>query len=210
MCKARPAGQARRGFPPGSIKRILNPQEYAMKNVLVITGSPRNNGNSASLARAFIEGAEAAGGKTMLFEAGKMNISGCAACNTCFSRGTACSYQDDFNALAPMLENADMIVFCTPLYWFTFPAQLKAAIDKFYSFYAAKKKLKIKEAVLIVCGGTEDTKDFEGIIKTYQLIVKHQGWKSREILIIPKVNEIGDIKNTGGLEAARNIGLSIL
>jgi multimeric flavodoxin WrbA len=46
----------------------------------------------------------------------------------------ACSRDDDFNGLAPNLENADTIVFCTPLYWFTFPAKIKIVIDKLYSF----------------------------------------------------------------------------
>ena len=180
-----------------------------MKNVLVITGSPRKDGNSDLLAKAFIEGAKEAGNEVALFEAGKMKINGCVACDTCFTKGSACSFSDDFNQLAPKLENADIVVLCTPLYWFTFPAQLKAAIDKMYSFAFAKKKLKIKEAILMVCAETDDPNDFEGIVTAYNLILNYQGWANREILTIPKVNKIGDIKNTNALETAKNSGLSI-
>jgi multimeric flavodoxin WrbA len=181
-----------------------------MKNILIITGSPRKNGNSTLLANAFIEGAKVNEHKIMLFEAGRKKIKGCVACNTCFSKGNACSFNDDFNEIVPMIENADIIVFCTPLYWFTFPTQLKSVIDKMYSFIIGKKKLKIKESILMVCAETDDKKDFDGIIRTYELITNYQGWKNNIILTIPNVNEIGEIKNTDGLEKAKKIGLNIL
>ncbi|MDR1148372.1 MAG: flavodoxin family protein [Spirochaetaceae bacterium] len=181
-----------------------------MKNILVITGSPRKNGNSTLMANAFIEGAKMAGNETMLFEAGKMKINGCIACDTCFTKGMACSFNDDFNKLVPMLENADIIVFCTPLYWFTFPAQLKSVIDKLYSFNRGKKELKIRESILMVCAETNDINDFKGIIKTYKLILNYKGWKNREILTIPNVNKIGEIQETDALKKANNIGLEII
>jgi multimeric flavodoxin WrbA len=181
-----------------------------MKKILVITGSPRKNGNSTLLANAFIEGAETAGNEVMLFEAGNAEIKGCTACNTCFTKGTACSFEDDFNRkLVPMLENADMIVFSTPLYWATFSAQLKLAIDKLCAFDFGKKELKIKEAILMVCGATSDMADFKGIIETYEIILKYESWENRGILIVPNVNEIGDIKSTDWLEKAKNMGLGI-
>jgi multimeric flavodoxin WrbA len=52
----------------------------------------------------------------MLFQAGRKRILGCIACQTCFSKGTDCSFKDDFNEVAPMFESADIIVFCTPIY----------------------------------------------------------------------------------------------
>ncbi|MCL2792466.1 MAG: flavodoxin family protein [Spirochaetaceae bacterium] len=180
-----------------------------MKNILILTGSPRKDGNTDLLANAFIEGAKKAGNKTMLFDAGKAKIKGCVACNTCFSTGKACSVSDDFNKLAPLIEEAEIIVFCTPLYWFTFSAQLKSAIDKMYSFSFAQKKLKIKEAILMVCAETDDKKDFEGVIKSYKLILNYKGWTSKKIVTVPHVNNVGDIKNTNALELAKKLGSSI-
>ena len=180
-----------------------------MKNILVITGSPRKDGNTDLLANAFIEGAKKAGNNTMLFDAGKAKIKGCTACNTCFKNGHACSANDDFNKLAPLLETADIIVFCTPLYWFSFSAQLKAAIDKMYSFSFAQKKLKVTETILMICAETEDKKDFEGIIKSYKLILNYQKWTNRKIVTVPHVNNVGDIKNTNALKAAKKLGASI-
>ena len=106
-----------------------------MKNILILTGSPRVGGNSDLMADAFQKGAESAGHKVIRYEAGRNAILPCRACESCFSNGKACVWDDRFsNELAPLIEEADVIVLATPLYWFTFPAQLKAAIDKMYSF----------------------------------------------------------------------------
>jgi multimeric flavodoxin WrbA len=180
------------------------------KNILILTGSPRKGGNSNLLADAFIAGARQSGHTTVKYRAAEKNIKGCKACKTCFSKGIACSFPDDFNELAPLLEQADMVVFATPLYWFSFPTQLKAAIDKLYSFLIGKRTLKIKECVLLVCGVAEDEAEYEGIVKSYELIANYQQWMNRGIIIVPGVNEKGDILKMDGLKRAERLGKSIL
>jgi multimeric flavodoxin WrbA len=177
-----------------------------MKNILVITGSSRKNGNSELMAKAFIEGAKESGHNVSLFEAGKKNLLTCIGCRTCFSKGQACSFSDDFNEIVPFLENADVIVSCTPLYWFTFSSKIKMVIDKLYSFIIGKRELKIKEAVLMVCANTQDTRNFDGIIKTFELILRHEKWENAGILTVPNVNKVGDIKSTDGLKKAEEMG----
>jgi len=75
------------------------------RNILVLTGSPRKGGNSDLLADAFIKGAKAAGNRVDKYETGLKRIVGCKACDRCYSQGEACVFGDDFNALAPLLEN---------------------------------------------------------------------------------------------------------
>ena len=101
------------------------------KNILVLTGSPRNGGNTDQLADAFIAGAQWAGHTVTKYATADKNIKGCMDCKACFANGGVCVIPDDFPTLAPLMEQADMVVFATPLYWFSFPAQLKAAIDRF-------------------------------------------------------------------------------
>jgi multimeric flavodoxin WrbA len=176
---------------------------------VVVTGSPRKGGNSDLMAQAFAEGARQAGHSVVLFEAARRKLSCCTACNRCFHNGQACAASDAFNELASVLETADTIVFCTPLYWFTFPASLKIVIDKLYAFIVGERPLHIKEAVLMVCAETDDRSDFEAIIKTYELILDYQQWKNAGILTVPKVRDAGDIEKTDGLDRARAMGLRI-
>ena len=110
---------------------IAGQEDGAMsKQILILTGSPRPNGNSFLLAEAFKKGAEEAGHTVHRFDTAHVEIDGCRACNQCYQHGKACVFDDDFNLLAPHLEKADVLVLATPLYWFSFPAQLKAALDK--------------------------------------------------------------------------------
>ena len=60
------------------------------KNVLILLGSPRKEGNSHLLAKAFAEGAESAGHTVTYFDAGKGGIAGCMACGGCWKTGAPC------------------------------------------------------------------------------------------------------------------------
>lgn len=180
------------------------------KNILVLTGSSRKGGNSDKLADAFIAGAQQAGHTTVKFTTANRRINGCIDCQTCFSKGTACSVPDDFSELAPLLEQADMVVFATPMYWFSFPAQLKAAIDKFYSFLISKRTLKIKECALLVTGGLEDETKFDGIVTSYKIIAEFQNWRDSGVIIVPGLHDKDDILKTEGLKRAEALGKNIL
>lgn len=179
------------------------------KNILVLTGSARVGGNSDLLADAFIKGATEVGHEVVKCEVGKKNIKGCIACNTCFSKGTPCSFHDDFNDIAPYIEKADMIVFATPLYWYTFPSQLKSAIDKMYSFIIGEKKLNVKESMLLVCAEENNESAFDGIISTYKSILSYQKWTDRGQLVVPGVLNKGDVSSTNYLVRAENMGSNI-
>ncbi|MDO5558341.1 MAG: flavodoxin family protein [Oscillospiraceae bacterium] len=177
------------------------------KKILIITGSPRVDSNSDLLADSFAEGASIAGNEVKIFPAGRSRISGCAACNTCFSKSTACSYNDDFNKAAALLQWADALIIVSPMYWFTFTTQIKAVLDKMYSFIVAGKPLNIKECFLIACGETTDRSEFDGMILTYKNIAKYLKWTDRGQLIVPGVKKCSEVKNTSALIDAQNLGM---
>lgn len=179
------------------------------KNILVLIGSARVGGNTHLLADAFIKGATKAGHEVVRYEVGRKNIKGCIGCDTCYSKGTPCTFDDDFNDIAPKIEKADVIVFATPLYWFNFPSKLKGVIDKMYSFIIGGKKINVKESVLLVCGEDTDESAFDGIISTYTKINAYQQWTDIGTLIVPGVLNKGDILSTNYLARAEEIGSNI-
>ena len=180
------------------------------KNILVLTGSPRKGGNSDKLADAFIAGARQVGHTIVKYTTADKSIKGCIDCQTCFKKGTACSIPDDFEDLASLLEQADMVVFATPMYWFSFPAKLKSAIDKFYSFLISQKPLKIKECALLVTGGVQDETKFEGIVKSYQLIAEFMNWKDSGVIIVGGLHDKAEILKTDGLTRAEKLGKELI
>jgi len=181
------------------------------KNVLIITGSPRKNGNSDILADSFIKGAEEAGHTVTRFDAGRKKINGCIACNKCFTKGTACAIKDDFNEAAPFIEAADVIVFSTPLYFYSFTSQIKALIDKLYSFYTGNRSINNKESILLSCGETTIVSDFEGLQRTYDLLVGLHEWTDLGQIIAPEINTKGEMNTKGQayLKQAAELGRSI-
>lgn len=179
------------------------------KNILVLTGSPRKGGNSDTLADAFIKGALEKGHAVTKVATAFKNILGCRACNACYSNGNACIFKDDFNEVAPHLENADTIVLATPLYWYTFPSSLKAVLDKMYALIVGKRPSNIKESFLLVCGEDHDPHIFDGIIKSYQLIAANRQWKETGIIAVTGVRDPGDILQTDAVKKTEEMGRNL-
>jgi multimeric flavodoxin WrbA len=170
------------------------------KKIVIITGSPRKNGNSFALVEAFTKEVQRNGHSITRYDAADMTIKGCTACEACFKTGKACSFDDDFNKIAPAIEEADAIVFATPLYWFTFPAKMKAVIDKFYAFLLGERGIGNKYCALIACCGDNDLPIFDGIRFSYKQTIDLLQWKSVGEVLVPSVGAPGDILKTDGIE----------
>ena len=172
------------------------------KKIVVITGSPRKNGNSFAMTKAFIEAAEAKGHIVTRFDAATRKIDGCHACETCFSTGQACSFDDDFNIIAPDILEADAIVFTTPVYWYSIPAQIKGVIDRIFSLVIGGKDIAGKECALITCCEEEDMSVMDGVRVPIERMAALNKWKMVGEVLIPGVLNPGDIEKTDGCKKA--------
>lgn len=175
------------------------------KKVVVITGSPRKNGNSAAMAEAFIKAAEEKGHTVTRFDAAMMNVGGCHACETCFKSGKACSFDDDFNTIAPHILEAGDIVFAMPVYWYSIPGQIKNVIDKIYSFCVAGKDVAGKGCGLIVCCEEEDMTVLDGVRMPLERSAALLKWHMIGEVLIPGVLNTGDIEKTDGCRQAAEL-----
>ncbi len=179
------------------------------KEILVLSGSPRKGGNTDSLVAAFRKGAEAAGHSVTVRSVGNNQVRGCIACDTCWSKGVPCSVVDGFNDLAPDLERADVLVFATPIYFFGITAQLKAALDKLYSYLRAPTPLRIGAAALICAAGDTGDSNFAGAVETYKNAIAYLKWRDAGILLVPGVYAKGDVEGSPYLAKAEAGGQGI-
>lgn len=183
------------------------------KNILIITGSPRKGGNSAQLAEAFAQGARDAGNEVEIFSTADNPVLPCRACECCWTKGTACVYDDGFKTLAPALEKADVVVFATPVYWFTFSAEIKAAIDKLYAFMTepGAGKLHVSKSYLIFSAeATNENGYFDGIIASYKQICGYLEWEIGDILIADGLGAKDAIQTRPELlEKAKELGKNV-
>ncbi len=144
------------------------------RNILILKGSPREKGNSAVLADRLAAGARQAGACVESIYLHSLDIRPCDACDLC-SAG-ACIIEDDMQALFPKLESADGILFASPVYWFTFSAQLKLCIDRWYGFQGHRwKEVSHKQFGIILTYGDTDLETSGGInaIHTFESIVRY-------------------------------------
>lgn len=175
------------------------------KKIVVITGSPRRGGNSFAMTESYISAAEAEGCEVKRFDAAFMNLGGCHACETCFSTGRACSFDDDFNTIAPYIEEAEGVVFTLPVYWYSIPAQIKCVIDKLYSFCVAGRDIAGKKCALIACCEEDDMTVLDGVRVPYERSVALLKWKSVGEVLVPGVLNRGDIQKTDGCARAAEL-----
>ena len=172
------------------------------KKIVVITGSPRKHGNSFAMTEAFIKAAEAKGHIVTRFDAAMKNVGGCHACETCFKTGKACSFDDDFNSIAPVILEADAVVFATPVYWYSIPAQIKGVIDKLFSFCVAGKDIEGKECALITCCEENDLSVMDGVRIPVERSAALLKCNMVGEVLIPGVLNAGDIEKTDGCKQA--------
>lgn len=172
------------------------------KKIVVITGSPRKNGNSFAMTDAFIKAAEAKGHIVTRFDAAMKNVGGCHACETCFKTEKACSFDDDFNTIAPAILEADAVVFTMPVYWYSIPAQIKGVIDKMFSFVVAGKDIAGKQCALITCCEEDDMSVMDGVRIPIERSAALLKWNMVGEVLVPGVLNAGDIEKTDGCKQA--------
>lgn len=166
--------------------------------IVVITGSLRKGSNSVAMAEAFAAAARDKGLEVTTIDAARLDIGPCHACNSCYSAGRACTFDDDFNSVAEALVEADGIVLACPVYWYTFPARVKALIDKLYALYVGGHRFTGKRCALLSCCADSGMDTFDSINIAFDKSFELMGAQIVGKVEIPGVQEPGDIHKTDG------------
>ena len=106
------------------------------KKVVFILGSPRKKGNTNVLAREAMRALAEAGIESVEIDAPRLDFKypGCISCYKCQqSKEYGCHIRDELGQAVSRLADHDAIVLATPLYWFSYPAQVKMFIDRMFS-----------------------------------------------------------------------------
>ena len=145
------------------------------KYVLVFKGSPREHGNSSSLAEQAAAGAKAAGALVESFALHQLDIRPCDACDVCQETGV-CVLKDDMQKLYPKLRQADAILIASPVYWFSMSAQTKLFIDRWYGMESPQgNALKGKQFGILLTYGDTDPYSSGAVnaIRTFQDMLRY-------------------------------------
>ncbi|MGM9549837.1 MAG: flavodoxin family protein [Faecousia sp.] len=178
-----------------------------MRKVLIISSSPRKGGNSETLAASFAKGAAEAGNHVETIYLREKQYGFCKGCLACLKLGH-CVIKDDAVEIAARMHDADVLVFATPVYYYSVSGQLKTMLDRanplFGSDYAFTR------VYLLATAAEDEAYTVEGAVKAVQ------GWvdcfdrcELAGTVFVGGVNGVGEITGHPALEKAYQMGKEV-
>ena len=184
--------------------------------ILELQGSPRKEGNTATLLEWFLDEARQAGAQTLNLEVASKKIAPCLECGVCEETGF-CSINDEMQDVYPLLRRADVVVMATPIYFYGATAQIKALIDRSQALWARRYTHKLTDpgqksrlGLLLALGATRGKNLFEGVSLTAKYFFDAVGAGFEGSLTYRQIEELKDIEKhptalTDTKEKARTI-----
>lgn len=177
-----------------------------MKNMLILSSSPRRGGNSDTLSNEFLRGACDAGHTIEKIFLKDKTINYCTGCSTC-SQHKPCPQKDDMPEILDKMLAADIIVMATPVYFYTMSAQMKTLIDRCCGLYT---QMKGKEFYFIVAAAEDEQEKMERTIDTFQGFLDClEDATIKGVVYGLGVWHVGEINNTPAMQQAYRMGNQI-
>ena len=178
-----------------------------MKNVLIISSSPRRHGNSDLLCDMFAKGAEESGNNVEKIFLKDKEINYCIGCGVC-NTTHRCVIKDDMAEILDKMVDADVIVLATPVYFYSMAAQMKTLIDRTVPRYT---EISDKVFYFIMTAADPDRAALERTLEGFRGFTEDCLDGAREAGIIYGTGawQIGEIKNTDAYEQAYQMGKGV-
>lgn len=162
-----------------------------MKKILIVQGGGRPNGNTAQIVASFERGAKEAGHDVEIIFLQKNIVNGCLGCNAC-RFGKPCIQKDGFNDIVPKIRSADLVVFASPLLFWTLSSKIKAFIERFYCIaeedpnppFGRYEKFPVKDAALLMTSADDLFWTYEQAVSYYKFaIINYIGFHDKGMLL---------------------------
>lgn len=177
------------------------------KKVLILSGSPRKNGNSDILCDQFKLGAEKAGNDVEKIFISDKNIGFCKACYYCVKHNGTCAIKDDMAEILEKIAKADVIVMSSPVYFYSIDAQMKALIDRVVAKWT---EIKNKEFYYIMTAAEDSDTVMDCTLECFRgLAACLDNSKEMGVIYGKGVYEKGDIINHPVMKESYEMGLKI-
>jgi multimeric flavodoxin WrbA len=151
--------------------------------IVALLGSPRPHKNSASIAERFIATAAQLGAEVRTYELNRLSYRGCQGCYACKQTHERCVLQDDLSEVLAAVQETDVLVLASPVYYGDVTAQLKGFIDRSFAYLKPDyptnpqpSRLAPKKLVFILTQGHPDETLFADIFPRYDKFLKWMGF----------------------------------
>lgn len=148
--------------------------------VLVLNGSPRENGNTKRALDEMIAIFDSEGVEVEYIQVGNMQIQGCRGCSACFKLGH-CVIEDVIGEISKKLEECDGMVVGSPVYYAAANSTLTSLLDRLFYSTRFDKRMKVGASVAVARrGGCSST--FDQLNKYFTIsgmpVASSQYWNS--------------------------------
>ena len=147
--------------------------------VMTVFGGPRKNGNTATVLGWIEKELRAMGHETDRVNTTDFKIEPCNECNYCMANPSdtpSCIQEDDANAIFTRMLKADIIIFASPLFFWSFPAQIRPLMDRMYSLVSGygtldhKSMLAGRRVGLLLTGADAYANNAEMAVEVFRRI----------------------------------------
>lgn len=165
--------------------------ENMAKNILVISGSPIKDGNTALLIEWFAQGARSVGSSVEIIRAVDLEYKevGCTSCRVCQQIVEyRCVIEDEVSDCVARFLKADVIVMASPLYFYGASSQLKAVMDRMFSLYkwdntTNTMETPLKGKIFVFLGSGYEDVGFDVFEKPFQLTAEYSGMTYASLVV---------------------------
>lgn len=174
------------------------------KKVLIISSSFRKGGNSDTLSDQFALGAKEAGHQVSKIFLNDKHIGYCRGCGVC-NTPHKCVQKDDMAEILEQILEADVLVFATPIYFYTMNGQMKTFIDRCVPKY---EEIRNKDVYFIVAAADSNPANMQKAIEAFRGFTQDclEGTKEKGIIYGVGAWQIGDIKSSPAMKQAYEAG----
>lgn len=177
------------------------------KKVLILSGSPRKEGNSDLLCGEFARGASESGNQAGKIRVAEKKIGFCRACYYCRDHGGECAVKDDMAEVLQKMIEADVIVLASPVYFYSVDAQLKTVIDRTVARWT---EVKNKDFYYIMTAADGDKAAMETTLECFRgYAACVNGAKEKGVIYGTGVYEKGQIIDSPAMKLAYEMGKKV-
>jgi multimeric flavodoxin WrbA len=188
-----------------------------------------DKGNTALILNPFLEGMRQAGAEVEVLYTRKLKINPCLADLNCvFKTPGRCIQNDDMNGIYPMVRQADVWVFASPVYWDGLSAPLKGLLDRLvalgcplfeirdgHSRHPMSPDAKPGKVVLVSTCGFWEMDNFDPMLAHVQAISRNNGREFAGALLRPHGPTLAGMAKAGApvgdiFDAAREAGRQLV
>lgn len=184
--------------------------------LVCLLGSPREGGNTDVLLSKIIEAAREKDFLAEKIVLNRLSIKPCQECGGCLKTGR-CILSDDMAFVYKALDEADIVIVGSPIFFGNVSAQTKIMVDRMQCRWVRKYLLKKKglkqnrKGAFICCGAVNSEKYFTCARKVIDIFFKVQDIEFKEELFISGVDDKGEVlKKKDALGSVSRIGERLL